>query len=76
MNRKRRKYTRSMFDRARKAIAEVPVHEETIHTWEKAMEQIGEVDEKRVVAIEVGEGGKIKVELEPLSSGVANPRKA
>ncbi len=68
MRRKRRKYTRSMFHRAEKAIAEMAIHEETIRVWTKALEEIGKVDEKRVLALEVAEDGNVKVEFEPISN--------
>jgi hypothetical protein len=66
MESKRKKYTRAMYRRAEKALAEVPVHEETLRVWARAVEQIGIDDEERVMALEVTDGGGIKVELAPL----------
>ena len=67
MGRKRRRYTRSMFHRAEKAMAEMAIHEETIRVWTRTMKEIGEANEKRVLAFEVTEDGKVKVEFEPFS---------
>ena len=54
-----------MVDRARKALADVPIHQETIGAWERAMEQVANVDRERVVAVEVHEDGNIKFEIAP-----------
>jgi hypothetical protein len=64
---RRKKYTRAMYVRAKKALSEVSIHEETLRVWTTAVEQIGIDDEERVVALEVTDDGGIKVELAPLS---------
>jgi hypothetical protein len=66
MGNKRKKYTRAMYHRAKKALSEVPIHEETLRVWAEAVEQIGIDDEERVMALEVTDDGGIKVELAPL----------
>jgi hypothetical protein len=65
---KTKKYTRAMVRRAKKALGEVPTHQETLRMWQTAMEQIGEVDQRRVVAIEVAEDGNVRVEFAPVSA--------
>jgi hypothetical protein len=73
---RRKKYTRAMVLRAKKALGEVPMHQETLRTWKAAMQQIGEVDQCRVVAIEVAEDGSVRVELAPASVRTGVPEEA
>lgn len=58
------KISRSRYEKARRMLAEVTSYQRTVQTWEEAIKRVGNVGDQTVVAIEITEDGRIKIECE------------
>ena len=54
--------SKSRYESAKRRLAKMEPLQQTVRTWEEAMQSIGDVDSQRVVAIEVDDEGTIRWE--------------